>query len=845
MRKGCLTIILFTTILFGLAAQEDQAWYIDKPIVDIEFRDLQHVSESELEPIVKPFIGQNFSDSLFMDLQSKLYALNYFSRIRAEADSKTAAREQLVLIFTVEERPIIDEITINGNRNVRDSEILDTILLKRDDILTKNKLTVDENAIKDLYLEKGYPNVEVASEREVDDEENTVRVIFNIEEGSQTRIRSIQFSGNTFASDDTLRKQLVTKEQSFFHSGVFKQNQLEQDKTKIEEYYRQRGFVDAQVVEVTREVLESSGNKNFLELTFFLEEGAQWTFGGIEFEGNKLFSDEELLDRVTLDEGETLNLSQLQQSFTRISDMYYNDGYIYNNISRQEQRNPENRTISYTINIVEKGRAHIENILVKGNDKTQDKVIYREIPLETGDIFSKEKVITGMRNLYNTGLFTNVAPETPYGSAEGLMDLVINVEEAKTTNINFGITFTGQAGEFPVIGFLRWNDNNFRGLGEQLSIGTELSGNRQNLNFGYQTNWLFGRRMSGGIDFDIAHTKNTDVRQDILDERFTKEQYDNDEAAPDPYDSYEEYQEALENGETIDDAYLMEYDEWEFSTGLSTGYTWILGGGRLGTSTGLRTGLSYIDYDAGIYRPYNPAVRDNLNQWRFNNRWWSRVYWDTRDFIFAPSNGYYFGQTLTYGGGILGGVSHYVKTQTKGEFFHTLLDIPVFDDWNLKTVFALHSSLSFILPQFYNNEGSWTTGIEASTSYLLYTDGMNIARGWPRMFNGEAMWDNWLELRIPIAEQVLWSDIFFRTTGFWEDRSEFGFITDSPEDYYFSYGGGIRFTIPNLPLGLYLTKLFKLDNDGNVLWEGGPIFSDPEDETSGWRLVLTINIDLM
>ncbi|MCF7913680.1 MAG: outer membrane protein assembly factor BamA [Spirochaetaceae bacterium] len=845
MRKGCLAIILFTSVLFGLTAQEDQAWYIDKPIADIQFKGLQHVDQNELDPIVKPFIGKNFSDSLFMDLQSKLYALNYFSRIQAEADSRTSAREKLVLIFTVEERPIIDEIVINGNNNVRNSEILDTILLKRDDILTKNKLSVDENAIKDLYLEKGFPNVEVSSKTEVDEEENTVKVIFSIEEGNQTRIRSIQFSGNTFASNDTLKKQLATKEQSFFHSGVFKQNQLEQDKTNIEEYYRQRGFIDAQVVEVERKVIDTEGNRNFLELTFFIEEGSQWTFGGIEFEGNKLFSDEELSNRVSLEEGETLNLNQLQQSFARISDMYYNDGYIYNDIRRQEQRDPENRTVSYTITIVEKGRAHIENILIKGNQKTKDKVIYREIPFETGDIFSKEKVITGMRNLYNTGLFADVAPETPYGSAEGLMDLVINVEEAKTTNINFGITFTGQAGEFPVIGFLRWNDNNFRGLGEQLSIGTELSGNRQNLNFGYNTNWLFGRRMSGGIDFDIEHTKNTDVRQDIQDQRFTKDEYDNSQAAPDPYDTYQEYQDALENGETIDDAYLMEYDEWEFSTGVSTGYTWHLNKGRLGTATGVRTGLSFIDYDEGLYRPYNPAVRENLNQWRFNNRWWSRAYWDTRDFIFAPSKGYYFGQTLTYGGGLLGGISHYIKSQTKAEFFHTLLDVPVLDNWNLKTVFVLHSSLSFILPQFYNDNGSWTQGVEASTSYLLYTDGMNIARGWPRKFNGQAMWDNWLEFRIPIAEQVLWSDLFFRSTGFWEDRSQFGLITDSPESYYFSYGGGIRFTIPNLPLGLYLTKLFKLDNEGNVLWEGGPIFSDPDDPESGWRLVLTINIDLM
>jgi len=845
MRIRYLFVLVIVLLSTGIFAQQNDVWYLDKPIVEIEFEGLQHVSQSELDPIVEPFIGRKFSDSLFMDLQSKLYALNYFSLIEAEAVPRTSQREDLILLFKVSERPIVDQIEINGNRNVRDSEILDTILLKRDDILTKNKLNVDEGAIRDLYQEKGFSNIEISSETITDEEENTVRVVFNVVEGFQTRVRSISFSGNSFAPVSALKKQLVTKEQTFFNSGIFKQNQLEEDKAKIEQYYHEQGYIDARVVDVTREVVESEGNRNFLAITFFIEEGKQWTFGGIEFEGNQLFSDEELQSRVSLEEGELLNLNKLQQSFTRISDLYYNDGYIYNSISQRETRSDEERSISFEITIVEKGRAHIENIIIKGNEKTKDKVIYREIPLEVGEIFSKEKVINGMQNLYNTGLFSNVVPETPFGSADGLMDLVFTVEEAKTTNINFGLTFTGQAGQFPIIGFLKWTDNNFRGLGESLSVGTELSGTRQSLDFSYQTNWLLDRRWSGGVNFSIEHLKNSGVTQDILDERFTEEQYENDQAAPDPYDSYEEYQQALEDGETIDDAYLMEYDQWEFSLGFSTGYTWYTDLGRVGAATGISTGLSYIDYDPTEYRPYNPSIRNNLYEWRFNNRWWSRVSLDRRDFIFAPSKGFYLGQTFTYGGGLLGGVSHYLKTQSTGELFFTLLDYPVLENWNLKTVLALHSSLSFILPQFYRDDGEWKTGVEATTSYLLYTDGMNVARGWTRMYDKEALWDNWFELRIPIAEQVLWTDIFFRGTGVWDDRQQFGFITESPENYYFSYGAGIRFTIPNLPLGLYLTKLFKLDSDGNIENQGGPIFSDPDDPTSGMRLVLTINIDFM
>lgn len=97
----------------------------------------------------------------------------------------------------------------------------------------------------------------------------------------------------------------------------------------------------------------------------------------------------------------------------------------------EEERNAKTKTITFTIKITEKERAHIENIIIKGNVKTKDHVIYREIPLIPGDVFSKDKVIEGIQNLYNTGLFSTISPETPFGSAEGLMDLVINVEEAK------------------------------------------------------------------------------------------------------------------------------------------------------------------------------------------------------------------------------------------------------------------------------------------------------------------------------------------------------------------------------------------------------------------------------
>jgi outer membrane protein insertion porin family len=422
------------------------------------------------------------------------------------------------------------------------------------------------------------------------------------------------------------------------------------------------------------------------------------------------------------------------------------------------------------------------------------------------------------------------------------MDLVINVEEAKTTNINFGLTFTGQAGEFPIVGFLKWTDNNFRGLGEKLSIGTELSGQKQNINFSYNTDWLFGRRWSAGVEFKFEHSLIDDVQQDRDFPRFSDSEGSDSDNVPDPNDYPDE-------GSEVDPAFLMEYDQWDISLGLNTGYTFHTNLGRLGTHTGARTGLSYVDYDESLYRPDNSTTRENNQEWRFNNRWWGRLSWDTRDYVLAPSSGFYLTETFTYSGGILGGINNYLKSEAKAEYFLTLIDQPVSDSWNFKTVLALHSQLSLIFPQFYHDGSKWTTGVSADTTSLLYTDTFNTDRGYETARqDGQAMFDNFIELRIPISEQVIWGDLFFRTTGHWDDRSDFDlsfqYDPGTENGYRFSMGGGVRFTIPNLPLGLYLSKGFTIQN-GQVVWDGGELFRDPDDPTSGVDLVLTINMDMM
>ena len=846
MRKILLLSLLLISIAGLLFSQTNEtgSWYMGKPIKEIQFEGLNHVNPSDLEGITSQFIGSLYSPGIYKDLQSKLFALDFFKKFTAEAEPGDVNSSSVIIIFSVEERPLVDDIKISGNKKIRKGDILDSILLKRDDIFSSTKMKYDIDAIIELYLSKGYPDVIVEADSfELSD--NTVEVTFTVDEGSQTRIKEIFFSGNTIFSESALKDKLSIKVQSLLNSGVFEENKLQSDKLALETFYQDRGYLDVQIIDIKREVIESENDKNYLALTFFFEEGEKWTFNELIITGNELFSNEVLMDLIHHEPGDVINKSRFDMDFARLSDLYYNDGYIYNDIQLNEQRNAQDHTISYSLNILEKGRAHIENIIIKGNVKTLDHVLYREIPMREGDVFSKDKVISGIQNLYNTGLFSTVAPETPYGSAPGLMDLVLNVEEGKNTDIQFGVTFTGAAGDYPMAGFLKWNENNFRGMGQILSIGTEISPVKQSLTLGFTEKWLMGRRWSLGTNFSFTHQLYTGILQDILPDMFTEEEYNDDVAVPDPYNSKEEWEAAINNGESIDSAYLMEYDNYKFSLGVNTGYTFHTFLGRFTTATGASSSLNNITYDEYIYRPYNPAIRNNLDNWLFNNRIWLNLVWDKRDFVMNPTSGFLLNQLTTYTGGFIGGNTHYIKSQSKAEAFIKLLDIQVTDSYNFKTVFAAHTSFSAMLKQYYfNDEAGWNWNINATTGDMLYTDGMNIARGWPFKQDGKAMWDNWIELRMPIAENVLWGDLFFSGTGFWTELTDVELANnDFLDNFYFSFGGGIRFTIPGLPIGLYLTKRFKI-NDGSIEWEAGDIFTDADDPDSGMDLVIAFQFGL-
>lgn len=826
--KRSIGAVLFLAILAStVPAQPAEDWYLGKPIKEIEFSGIKRVDRNELDAVVKAYKGKVFSESLWMDLQASVYELDYFDEISPIALPGDADYSTIIIKFTVTERPWIETVRVDGARGLRPGEILDAALLKSGDIYNLAKARTDEKAIRRLYVEKGYADASVSSFTEPGRGENSLVLIFQVSEGSQLAIQEIRFEGNTSLAAASLKSKLSLKEQGLFQPGLFQDQRLEADRVQIEDLYQSRGYVDAKVVDVLRETNREEGTqKTRLILTFVISEGEQYSFGGLEYSGNRIFSTEKLSALVRSKEGVILNYRILLADKQRIEDLYYENGYIFNRIEMKERRDQDRRVIAYTLEIVERDRAHIENVIVKGNKKTKDNVIYRELPFEVGDIFSKTKVITGLRNLYNLQYFSALTPEMVPGSAENLMDIVITVEEQSSADIQFGLTLSGigaSTPEFPISGLIKWNDRNFLGNGQSISVGLTASPDSQEVTLGFSDPWLLGKRMTGSIELSFVH-KGMDSLQDTLGPVFD---YGDPAAVPDPYTSWAEYEAA---GYVVPDEYYMQYEYWNINLTFSLGYRFVFPVGTLGLSGGVRLGLTNQSYDQDLFRPFSEDLASSAGEWINSNSLIFRTYLNALDLWYDPSKGYFASQKFTWAGLFDFEKDQFLRTDTKLEGYVTLFDIPIGEEWSLKWVLGGHTGLSVLLPKPGRDR-------EVTDNSKLYIDGFFVGRGWRELtdetFGGNLLWENWVEIRMPLIRQFLAFDMFLDAVTVNTDSGLLSFTGGASgsldasktslfdlgfENLAFSLGAGFRFTIPQFPFRFYFAKRFFMNGAGRFEW---------------------------
>jgi len=424
-----------------------------------------------------------------------------------------------------------------------------------------------------------------------------------------------------------------------------------------------------------------------------------------------------------------------------------------------------------------------------------------------------------MRNLYNLQYFSSVIPDSLTGSSENLMELVFTVEEQPTTDIQLGVTFSGSADPdaFPISGLIKWNDRNIKGSGNEL--GAELNSSvidTSTLSLSYLHRWVFGLPLSLGVDLSGSYAK----KYAAMDNQFPIFNGDEPYAFPDGFSSFQDYQDKRKSP-TRD--YLMTYEQWYISLGFSTGYRWTTLLGIFGVNGGMRFGLIRNTYDAELFRPFDPTLREYNNTWTPKNSAWFSLSLDQRDIFYDPSRGYYLYNRMGFYGLLPIEREHYIRNDSKFQYFLTLFNIPVTEKWSFKSVFGFHVGLSTLFEQ----PGRDMVIEEVNK---LAVDGMFIGRGWSVEYRnkGLLLLDSWLELRFPLVYGILAFDLFFDSAGV-ETEQGYYFKNNSNgepnftiENMRFSYGGGLRFTMPQFPIRLSLVKRFTVI-DNKINWVPGAI----------------------
>ena len=335
------------------------------------------------------------------------------------------------------------------------------------------------NELTDYYLERGFAFVEIEAQTLEEDSGPVIR--FTIHEGPQVRVRSITIGGNATFSDKQLRKQMLTKTQGFLRKGFYREKIFEEDILAIKAFYRQHGYLEAEVVSVSKDF---SAEQTEVALGLHLREGVQTRIEAIHLTGEPEADVlEKLRKQLLLKSGEPLNVELVTQSIDRMKEFYANRGHIQAKIDVAPQFSEDNRQVNLTFRIDPGPIFYIGDISIQGVINTRKTFVTRELQVEKGDIYSSREVRETVRRLNQLGFYDNVTfRRLDPKSSDPEQDMLLSVNEISAKDVKFGVGYSTDRGEK---GFVEYSDKNVLNYGGKGTARAELSLERPKLTLQY------------------------------------------------------------------------------------------------------------------------------------------------------------------------------------------------------------------------------------------------------------------------------------------------------------------------------------------------------------------------
>jgi len=359
---------------------------------------------------------------------------------------------QLVLVFVVEENPFVVDVSFVGNKKFKDRDLFKEIDVSAGSPISEFLISQARQDIERKYREAGYYHATVEIDPDLLRDEQ--RVLFRISEGPRIKVRKIIFEGNFAYSDHTLRSKIETKTYIWiFRTGAFDDEAVARDVAAVKKFYADRGYLDVRVGFRT----EFPKDESSLTLVFQVDEGVQYFIKSVDFAGNAVFSSDVLAALLRSAVGKPLDADIIESDRKRIVSEYGSIGYIYAEVSSPYVFDEEAGYVNLTLKVNEGGQYRFGRIDVRGNRQTKDKVVRRELRFYPEELYNTEEAKRAEQRLVETGLFSE-ATITPQGDMPGVRNALVDVTEASTTNILFGIGVTSNSG---VVGSISLEQRNF------------------------------------------------------------------------------------------------------------------------------------------------------------------------------------------------------------------------------------------------------------------------------------------------------------------------------------------------------------------------------------------------
>lgn len=438
--------------------------------------------------------GMEVTHENIQDAIRQLWRIGLFSNIDILVERELA--EGAYLVIRVQEYPKLERVELQGNKKLKKDDIDELLNFYAGQTMSPTALTRAKSKILDKYKEKGYllakvDPIQIPSQ--TDSHRVVVRFVF--EEGRKVQIKKINFYGNSGFSDKKLKKQFKkTKEDRIWRGADFDKDEYEEDLKKVVEFYQNHGYKDA---EVLKDSIYYNQDRDDLFIDIWIEEGTQYTFGDISWEGNELFTTEELGANLGFEKGETFSKKKLDEAIMQhIYNLYHDRGYIYAVVLPKETLDADNE-LDFHFVVTEGQQAKLNEIIISGNSKTKEKVIRRELRLFPGDTYNRALLDRSIREVWMLNYFANVEPKVNPVEADKV-DIELKVEEKSTDTANMS---AGWSERDHMVGSVGVAMANLFGNGQRLSFDWNFGRYYRSFNIGFTEPWLFDTPTLAGFSF--------------------------------------------------------------------------------------------------------------------------------------------------------------------------------------------------------------------------------------------------------------------------------------------------------------------------------------------------------